>query len=98
MNTKEVVKLTSDANYVPVKYFVMESIVGNAIATTFLWLKVISYGIDTQVNYDAYITSLDSSVDKSNLQGTLNTYSVVALADVESYTSPKSNHMLLPIG
>lgn len=98
MNTKEVVKLAADNNYVPVKYFVMEQTVGNAVATTYLWLKVISYGIDTKENYDAYIISLDTRVDKSNFQGTLNEYSVVALTAVASYTSPKSNHTLHPVG
>ena len=99
MNTKEVVKLTASTDYVPVKYFVMESIVGPAAASTYLWLKVISYGIDTKEHYDNYITSLNADApDKSNFQGTLNEYSVVALSEVSSYTSPKSNHMLHPVG
>lgn len=99
MNTKEVIKLSADTSYVPIKYFVMECNVGSAADSTYLWLKVIAYGIDTIENYDAYITSLDTSViDMTGFQGTLGVYTVVALTAVEQYTSPKSNHTVHPVG
>lgn len=86
--------LKSDSNFVPVKYVVMEATVGAGSAN--LWLKVASYGMDTETNYDAYVNSIkDASWDgrpPAGLQGTLGEYSVAALADVEQYSSKKSFH------
>ena len=96
MNIIEYVKLTGDTNYVPVKYAVMEVTVGVAAASTYVWLKLVSYGVDTEGNYNTYVDSIKdatfSGMVPAGLVGVLRTYSVVALSTVESYTSKYSNH------
>lgn len=96
MIIKEFVKLSGDANYVPVKYAVMEVTVGGTAIATFLWLKVAGYGMDTEPHYSDYIHSIiDASftgVAPVGLVGTMSAYSVVALSAVEAYKSQYSNH------
>jgi len=91
----EFVMLTADTNYVPVKYMVMNSTVGSTTGATYLWLKQVSYGMDTQTHYETYISAIrDGSLTGGvlGLVGTLTTYSVVALSSVEAYKSKYSNH------
>jgi hypothetical protein len=96
MNTKEYVKLSSDSKFITVKYMVMEASVGAAASSTYLWLKVASYGIDTDAHYKDYMDSIaDDSFSRKDLvtdfgfQGTLDAYSVVALDAVEAYGDSK---------
>ena len=97
MNIIEYVKLASDTNYVPVKYVVMDSLVGSAVGSSYLWLKCISYGMDTKVNFDQYVSDIDtgaisSSIMPTGIQGTLHSYQIVTLANIESYFSKQNNH------
>ena len=46
MRSSELVKLNSDTNYIPSKWEVVEAAVGTGTAN--LWLKRISYGVDTE--------------------------------------------------
>ena len=98
MIIKEFVEITAETNEVPIKYSVMEVTVGAAAGTTYLWLKVAGYGMNTVVNYDAYVESVQlatfsgSGQPPTGIAGTMNAYSVVALTAVEAYDSKYGNH------
>jgi len=90
MNIAEHVMLTSESGYyVPPRYLVMDASVGGTLGATTVWLKCISYGLETETDFDDYANSLLVSgsqiADKSKLAGTLNAYSVVTLADIAAY-------------
>ena len=57
MIEKEYVSLKSDTNFIPVKYAVMDVTVGADIASSYAWIKVVGYGIDTQQHFDDYVTA-----------------------------------------
>ena len=104
MNIIEFVALSSDTNFIPVKYAVIDVTVGTASSSTYLWLKVVSYGIDTESHYNDYLDSLNDGTVNQNgapdgLQGTLKDYLVTSLDNVKSYHSAKGNHSgSYPIG
>ncbi len=55
MNSTLTVKLTSDTNYVPTKYRVVEMEPAATAATTYCVLEVVQVGWDTQVNYNNWV-------------------------------------------
>lgn len=90
MNIVEHVMLVSESNYyIPTRYMIMEAQLGATIATSNVWLKCISHGIETKENFDAYAQSLLVSgsqiADKSLLTGTINEYIVTTLNQVVKY-------------
>jgi hypothetical protein len=97
MNTKLTVRKTGDANYIPVKYGVVEITVGANAAATYLLLETIGVGWDTESNYLAWKStkSYDSGSGTTTLvgrnvtgiQGTLGALEAVALSAVVSYSA-----------
>lgn len=90
MNIVEHVMLSSEADYyVPPRYIVMEASVGGTLGASTVWLKCISYGIQTEADFDDYAQSLLVSgsqiADKSKLVGTLNAYSITTLDSILAY-------------
>jgi len=59
MVTFEYAMLKSDSNYIPVKYLVMHPDVGSSLANSNVWLKCVSHGIDTEVNLEIHLSSLE---------------------------------------
>jgi hypothetical protein len=92
MNTREVVMLNSDTNYIPVKYAVMEVSVGSTLAASYVWLKCISGGVALEADFDALKASLNagSTPDYTKMLGTIGAYSVAALSTIKEYKSPAS--------
>ena len=96
MNTKEYVKLTADGDYVPIKYMVMETTIGNTALSSYAGLKVAGHGMTTGPLYEAYKAAvLDATFNgisvPTGLTGAIGTYSVVALSTVETWRG-KSFH------
>ena len=102
MNTKEYVRLSSDTNYIPIKYSVIEATIGAGDGN--LWLKCIAHGWDTKEHYEAYLDSVkfDGSsglqIDTTGIQGTLGSYTISAISSVQEYRTPATNHDYLPVG
>ena len=103
MIEKEYVSLKSDTNFIPVKYAVMDVTVGADIASSYAWIKVVGYGIDTQQHFDDYVTAANegnvtavSIVDEYGIVGVLNEYVVVSLSNIQHYSS-KYHHADGPI-
>ena len=91
MNTREFVMLKADSSYVPIKYAVIEVFGAGAV-----WLKVIGQGIDTKVNYDAYVESVKMAtysaiVPVPGITGVMGAYLESTIAAVEEYHG-KGNH------
>jgi hypothetical protein len=55
MNTTETVTLTTDSNYIPVKYRIVEMVPAATAATTYCTLQVVDYGWDTEAHWRNYI-------------------------------------------
>src|SRR5208337_4478934 len=55
MNTTETVTLTTDNNYIPVKYRIVEMIPAATAATTYCTIQVVDYGWDTEAHWRNYI-------------------------------------------
>lgn len=55
MNTTETVMLTSDMNYIPVKYRIVEMVPASTAATTYCTIQVVDYGWDTADHYRNFI-------------------------------------------
>ena len=89
MNARQLVKLTADANYVPVMYSVVSATIGNTPATSYLWLEVVGYGILNTTNLDL-IRNNPSNPNTGLLIGTKGAYSVVPLSNVSEYVAPTS--------
>lgn len=91
MNTREIVMLSNDTNYIPVKYAVMETTVGSTLAASYAWLKCISNGVATEADLVTIKESVDSGegVDNALLKGTLGAYSVAALSAIKEYSTPR---------
>lgn len=95
MNTALTVKLTGDANDIPIMYRVVEMTVAGTAAGTFCALMVTRVGWDTFANYDKWkatktydINSGNTDVsgrDPEGMQGVLGTLSVAALSTIENY-------------
>jgi hypothetical protein len=96
MDIIEYVMKTADANYVPIKYRIVETSIGANAAGSYLWVKVVGYGMDSKINYDNYVNSIkDASftgVAPTGLQGTIDSYEVIALSTVKAYKSVYTNH------
>jgi hypothetical protein len=93
MNILENVKLNSDSGlYVAPRYTVIEASVSSNPATTYLWLKCVSYGFTDESNFAAYKASVinNGMADKSQLVGPCGTYIIANLSDVVTYTRPYS--------
>lgn len=92
MNTREIVMLNSDTNYIPIKYAVMEVSVGSTLAASYAWLKCISNGVALESDFLALKASLDASEvpDYTKALGTVGAYSVAALSTIKTYVAPKS--------
>lgn len=92
MNIIENVMLVSDNGmYVAPRYSVLDSTVGSGAASTYLWLKCVSYGFSEHDDFLDYKNSCKSGVAiKSKLQGPCGTYVVVKLSEVTPYTRPNS--------
>ena len=90
MNIIEYVKLTSDANYIPVKYAVMEATVGSSISNSYVWLKCVGQGITTLTDFNGIKAAINEfkSPDKSKFVGTLGGYSVAAINVIVPYSTP----------
>lgn len=50
MRSVEHVKLTTDNNYIHVKWAVMEATIGNGLSSSYIWIKCVSYGFDSKEN------------------------------------------------
>lgn len=48
MRSVELVKLNSDSNYIPSKWQVVEATIGSNLGGSYVWLKRVSYGVDTE--------------------------------------------------
>ena len=92
MRTVEHVKLTADAaNYIATKFAVMEVTVGNGLGSSYAWLKCISLGIDSEINFNTLKAEAEAgtgTIDLSNLTGVIGTYSTVALTAIVPYSAP----------
>jgi len=81
MNVFENVMLTSDTNYVPSKFVVMSCTVGNTLASSWCWIRRVSYGVDTESHLNEYYTSNNRSL----LSGVLGEYLVMNLTQIKPY-------------
>jgi len=81
MNTNLTVKLSSDTNYIPVRYRVVEVTVGSSAAATYCVLVTEKVGWDTEVHYEAWTKSRNTE----GMIGTLGAFSVEALSDLIVY-------------
>lgn len=90
MNSRQIVNLIADADYIPVMYGVIECTVGATTALSYAWLEVIGYGITTEAELNILKASklAGTKPDFSVLHGTKGTYTVVALSLVEEYVTP----------
>lgn len=90
MNTIEFVKLTSDSNYIPVKYAVMEATIGSSTGNSYVWLKCVGQGVATLADFNAVKTAINNYIapDNSKIIGTLGGYSVVAISAITPYSTP----------
>lgn len=50
MRSSELVKLNSDTNYIPSKWEVVEATIGSSLGASYVWLKRVSYGVDTEAH------------------------------------------------
>lgn len=50
MRSSEVVKLNSDTNYIPSRWEVVEATIGSSLGASYVWLKRISYAVDTEAH------------------------------------------------
>lgn len=93
MNTKLIVKISADSNFIPIKYSVIAMIPRvtpiTGAADVMCVLEVIRVGWDTSLNYNNYkdYRKMDGA------QGVMGTFSVAALSTVEVY-----HEELQPIG
>jgi len=92
MNTRETVMLSADANYIPVKYAVIEVTIGSTLANSYAWLKCISNGIASVEDFNTVTEAVRNSkdYDPSLLKGTVGAYSVSALSAIKEYSTPKN--------
>ena len=91
MNSIEYVKLIANAgDYVAPKYAIIESTIGGTLATSYVWLKSISYGFTDEADYLQYITDLDKTGPNKTLfsNASIGVYTVVALTAIVSYSRP----------
>ena len=89
MNTKQFVKLTSDTNYIPIKYSIIEITVGNSLASTYALIQQVSYGVATEDDLNDIITNYNNEEDYSSyLVGTLYDYQIVTFDQIKSYNKP----------
>jgi hypothetical protein len=88
MNTRLTVKLSSDTNFIPVKYTVVEMSVGTAGdgSDTYCVLIVSRVGWDTKAHYDEWKKNRDAT----GMQGTAGAFSVAPLSDLEVYDYPRT--------
>lgn len=88
MNTKLAVKLSTDTNYIPVKYQVIEMSIGTAAdgSDTYCALMVSRIGWDTEAHYKEWMKNRDVT----GKQGTSGAFSVAPLSDLEVYDSPRT--------
>lgn len=98
MNTNLTVRISSDSNFIPVKYRIVEMTTGASAAATYCVLLVTRVGWDTSNNYDLWkatkyydtgsgVTHLNGR-DPAGIQGVLGTLSVVALSTIVNYGTP----------
>lgn len=93
MNTREIVMLVADTNYVPVKYAVMEVTVGSSMANSYVWLKCISNGIAIEDDLSTLKEAVNSAKapDLTLLKGVIGEYSTTTLDKIVEY--PNSNSL-----
>ena len=92
MNIIENVKLVSDSGlYVSPRYSVISCAIGSTTATSYVWLKCVSYGVASQQDFLDYKTSVQAGIaDKSKLQGPYGQYVVAKVSDIVPYGRPSS--------
>jgi hypothetical protein len=88
MTINERVSLVSDTSYIRSQWVVMSAQLGTSLATSYVWIKCISFGFDTQANSEAYSATLMDrpSSNPTGLVGTLGEYKVVKLTEVKPYS------------
>ena len=89
MVIEEYVYLNSEAaNYIRSKFVVISSQLGSTLATSYVWIKRLTYGFDSQVNCAAYGDTLlgtPAHFPITGLTGTLGEYQVVNLAQITPF-------------
>lgn len=81
MQSSLTVRKIADANYIPVKYSVVEMTVGSTPAATYCALQTIRVGWDNVDNWRNW----DISRNTTGMQGTLGALEVVALDTIALY-------------
>lgn len=54
MNTKEFVMLNTDTNYIHTKFAVIDTNIGTDLASSYAWIKCVSYGCTTKEKLEAF--------------------------------------------
>ena len=91
MNTKLCVRKTSDSNFIPIKYGVVEMTVGVDADNTNVVIQIIKPGWNTEINYNKWKSTWngDESVlvgrNPAGIQGTIGALEVVALSALVAY-------------
>ena len=91
MNTSLTVRLTSDTNFIPVMYRVVETTVGATIAGTYFVLEVVRVGWDTGPHYNDWKATWDgvnqvlTGRKTVGMVGALGTLTVAAASTVTAY-------------
>lgn len=94
MNTKLIVRKSADANYIAVKYAVVEMTPGATAAATYCLIQTIDSGFASESDFNDWkaskspdgIYSNPGGRDSSVLVGTIGELEVVALSTLEAYT------------
>jgi hypothetical protein len=84
MNAQVIVKKSADANYIPIKYAIIQMTVGANTGATNVAIQVIRNGWDTKGHYDDWV----SKKTTLGIQGDLGTFEVVTLSTLIAYDHP----------
>ena len=97
MNTKLVVRKSADANYIAIKYEIVEMTPAATAAATYCLISIKDVGWDTEANWDKWKAhknpdgtySHPAGRDPEGMQGMIGDLEVVALSTLEAYTPYK---------
>lgn len=89
MNNRLIVKKANDANYIPIKYGIVEITMGSDATNTYVVMQAIDVGWDTVDNWNNWKAGKDTSVpdallhatgrDRTGMQGTIGELTARAL-------------------
>jgi hypothetical protein len=97
MNTSLTVKKSTDSNFIPVKYRIIEVTVGANAAGTYCLLETVAVGWDTEAHFNNWkgVKTYDAASgtttiigrDATGIQGTIGDLEVIALTTLVAFTA-----------